>query len=595
MAELDLDPHNKARVVVCSLHFRDGRPTRENPFPTELLGEVGREAPVYRGRRPEEEQGETGSRAAGEALEAVMAAVNARIEGIEQRREEEAARERERDEARRREVAAHRNVRYHQLCPRGRRKRQPAGVVAAGVRKRPRPRGRLKAGLVCRVCKAGFGFTRALYHHVTRVHCRAARELQFSGEERAAALATLYPREHTVRRLDPKKKYVCAVCKSVCDLLGLFVHMKQVHHGLLCQYCLKLFKKVGDLEHHLAAAHRLPTRYYSSFGQMTGASGGQVTLACGECSVLLSREQAEVHECSTRRQWECPHCRQVEASQEQVELHLVRCPRLPGGPGLPRHQAVRHVVLTGNTRVSVSDCELLPPPPPEPRAAAAPSRPPPSAPTRRPVFSCSDRNVLVKYSAGEAVRVARPAMEELPPSGTIFWGSKSRGISNHVKKEFKDLGTYLDLAKELERTDGEARQVEQGILAMRIEKAGRNFIVSLPRSEVTEEEEEEGEAEEEEMMEEPVAPAVTEESPERRVVEEPLKVETKQERVERLEEEVAAGMVELRAAVDREGDCLFCQQCRTVVVEATFLLSHLVVAHQVLPVSSKLIWDKSSK
>lgn len=89
-----------------------------------------------------------------------------------------------------------------------------------------------------------FGFTRALYHHVTRVHCRTARKLEFSEEERASALAALYPPEHTVKRLDPKKKYVCAVCKSVCDLLGLFVHMKQVHFGLLCQYCLKLFKKV---------------------------------------------------------------------------------------------------------------------------------------------------------------------------------------------------------------------------------------------------------------------------------------------------------------------------------------------------------------
>ena len=62
-------------------------------------------------------------------------------------------------------------------------------------------------------------------------------------------MAALYPPEHTVKRLDPKKKYVCAVCKSVCDLLGLFVHMKQVHYGLLCQYCLKLFKKVQIYTH----------------------------------------------------------------------------------------------------------------------------------------------------------------------------------------------------------------------------------------------------------------------------------------------------------------------------------------------------------
>jgi hypothetical protein len=33
----------------------------------------------------------------------------------------------------------------------------------------------------------------------------------------------------------------------VCDLYGLFLHMKEVHHGLLCMYCLKLFKKVGPI------------------------------------------------------------------------------------------------------------------------------------------------------------------------------------------------------------------------------------------------------------------------------------------------------------------------------------------------------------
>ena len=41
MAEIDLDPANKAKVVVCSLHFRDGLPTSENPHPTELLGDRG--------------------------------------------------------------------------------------------------------------------------------------------------------------------------------------------------------------------------------------------------------------------------------------------------------------------------------------------------------------------------------------------------------------------------------------------------------------------------------------------------------------------------------------------------------------------------
>merc|ERR1719361_2700384 len=127
----------------------------------------------------------------------------------------------------------------------------------------------------------------------------------------------------------------------------------------------------------------------------------------------------------------------------------------------------------GNPSVDFSNCELLPPLPPEPKPAttAASSRVTPAPAPRRPVFNCADRNVLVKYGAGEATRQEGPVLEELPSTGTIFWGPKSRGISNHVKKEFKDLGTHLDLARELERTGGEA-QVEQGILAMRIEKAG---------------------------------------------------------------------------------------------------------------------------
>ena len=55
MAEIDLDPNSKAKVVVCSLHFRDGFPTEEFPYPTELLGESSPvDGPVFKGKRPVE-------------------------------------------------------------------------------------------------------------------------------------------------------------------------------------------------------------------------------------------------------------------------------------------------------------------------------------------------------------------------------------------------------------------------------------------------------------------------------------------------------------------------------------------------------------
>lgn len=41
MAEIDLDPNSKAKIVVCSLHFRNGYPNEDFSYPTELLGETG--------------------------------------------------------------------------------------------------------------------------------------------------------------------------------------------------------------------------------------------------------------------------------------------------------------------------------------------------------------------------------------------------------------------------------------------------------------------------------------------------------------------------------------------------------------------------
>ena len=40
MAEMDLDPGSDAKVVVCSLHFREGRPTVDHPNPSQLLREA---------------------------------------------------------------------------------------------------------------------------------------------------------------------------------------------------------------------------------------------------------------------------------------------------------------------------------------------------------------------------------------------------------------------------------------------------------------------------------------------------------------------------------------------------------------------------
>ena len=81
--------------------------------------------------------------------------------------------------------------------------------------------------------------------------------------EIADLLPLLYP-PFTSTPMNPKKKYVCAVCKEVCNIHSLFNHMKEVHSGLLCQYCLKLFKKVPDLENHLKKVHNIHNVYFNN-------------------------------------------------------------------------------------------------------------------------------------------------------------------------------------------------------------------------------------------------------------------------------------------------------------------------------------------
>ena len=54
----------------------------------------------------------------------------------------------------------------------------------------------------------------------------------------------------------------------------------QVHRGILCQYCLKLFKKVRDLDSHLAGVQKVPSRYYHSQEQLQQYTGTNYSFVC---------------------------------------------------------------------------------------------------------------------------------------------------------------------------------------------------------------------------------------------------------------------------------------------------------------------------
>ena len=196
----------------------------------------------------------------------------------------------------------------------------------------------------------------------------------------------------------------------------------------------------------------------------------------------------------------------------------------------------------------MAEAEPLPPPPAAPPEEPRPT-PAPPPPARRPVFSCSDRGVLVRYAAiGQAARPdGRPMLEGLPGTGTIFWGTKSRGISNHVKKEFKDVGMFIDLAGQIKKAGKAVGEVDEEVLGLRIERAGKYLIVSQPRPEnaegVDEEEDEEEDDDDDEEEE------VGAESPEAPRLEENLnhRLESRPERVARLETEISGSLAAVRA------------------------------------------------
>ena len=316
-------------MVVCSLHFRDGAPSPEFPFPTELLGETSpREAgPVFRGSRQLHGGSfSLGSWANVEAkkhcsaiVDDVLDFVDEKIDLIEFAKENELKLVKEKEDRRKAAVSLFKDIKYSRLTKKSNSKSRKLKVTKQRFKKKTNifKRTRRTFSLQCKFCTEKFTFTKALFYHVKIVHIlpfmKKRTISEVTPEETARALDLLYP-PNTARQLDSKKKYVCAVCKSVCDLYGLFVHMKTVHHGLLCQYCLKLFKKVRDLESHLAAVHRVPAHYYASSQQLAAISGDRLSAACGECSALLTVAQIERHVCRDARHYTCPQCARHAAS-----------------------------------------------------------------------------------------------------------------------------------------------------------------------------------------------------------------------------------------------------------------------------------------
>ena len=146
-------------------------------------------------------------------------------------------------------------------------------------------------------------------------------------------------------------------------------------------------------------------------------------------------------------------------------------------------------------------------------------------------------------------------------------------------------------------------KLDDTIRELVIQKAGKNFIIDIPRK---------VQVNQEEAMDQSLVPARLSrriarqpvdkiQDPEKpkpkptltENVSEPIrkekpKFESRSERIIRLEFEIKESSKKMRRIIDFYSSCLFCQQCKTVSVDAQFLLSHFHIIHSEDGVNNKL-------
>ena len=298
-----------------------------------------------------------------------------------------------------------------------------------------------------------------------------------SEAEEKQCLDVLY-RKQEVKVMNPRKKYVCAVCKSVCDLFGLFFHMKEVHQGMLCQYCLKLFKRVSDLETHMKNAHGVRRMFFHSFREFSKYCGTDYSFACGNCSQILRYQDLDKHPCGgvrgsqPKRLFDCPYCDRNFSFQSQLEIHLCNgwCKGMNWLKNPSNEETVKlYKVLTGIDMVRDYENNRG-------RGLAKLAKKNAAQMASKELrFDLADKNLLNKLkliSKDQPGKTEQAMLEGLPSSGSIFCNAKT--INNYVRKEIRESGYNFDLASKLRDVDLE---IKADIEDLKITRAGTNFII----------------------------------------------------------------------------------------------------------------------
>ena len=417
------------------------------------------------------------------------------------------------------------------------------------------------------------------------------------------------------------------------NLLQTFFLNFQVHRGLLCCYCTKLFKKVSDLEIHIKTAHRVPTRYYPSTKQFSATSGQKYNFVCSQCSCVLSIKDLDKHSCkiSGKKTYECPFCNREFASQAPLDVHISNgwCPEISKSLKTAENRKI-YKVLTGKESDSLTFQQEI-----VKKKPALPPPPPKNVNKKPKIFSVHDRRIYEMFKNGKKVdkndtdKLAKDIdkkediLPDVPLTGSIYHSSKSRGLNSMLKKELNDLGevwrniTYnssdlevLKLGDKFCVNDLTARAAAAQHVAEHLHQPpempfnNSNVINESPTPLSDSPQRIQHQTPKARKPNRrfgpkilpPVPPLLTPkeamENKENTVQTEQkslsslkisiplIKKESKAERIARATREIPANFEKLRNLLSHLGqNCTFCQQAHHIHVDSVFLLSHLLILH----------------
>ncbi len=300
-----------------------------------------------------------------------------------------------------------------------------------------------------------------------------------------------------------------------------------------------------------------------------------------------------------KKTFDCPFCKRPFEKQAQLDIHLSNgwCKEMK------KHKLENrkvYKVLTGKDMTDPAFFE-------EKVVAVAPQVPVAnevkSKTSKAPkVFSVHDRRILDMFKNKMGTKLDHldhVDNEDLPLSGNVYHGWKSKGLSATLKKEMRENGSVIDQKLDTLSSSSSFNLIRMGDNFCVLSKHSNNHLTQSPNAALPLNDCQKNRRfsssgtlkislpvaaakplSQNDALENKENTQASNELSSLKISIPMIKKESKSERIARATREIPANFENLRKLLAFLADsCTFCQQAQALNVEAVFLLSHLLILH----------------